>query len=143
MAWAQEVEPAKGSMVLYWIAYNGTDAQLTNIPASFTEILAGNTNKRIQADLTGRSRCRMMVCTGATAGPNGSTMECQYSLDSGSSWSSSFITATLVGTNASHSATAWVSLPVAARTDVLLRMGTNGGDGTTDPTLNILFLEIQ
>lgn len=143
MGWDVETIQPRGSTLIYWAAFNGTGAQITNIPATFTEYLAGNTNKRVQVDLSGRTRCRMMLNCGATPGPTGSTMECQYSLDAGNTWSSSFITTTMVATDASHAISAWVQIPVAARTDVLLRMGSNGGDTTTDPTPNILYLEVQ
>lgn len=143
MGWTVEtIQPRSGDHITF-CAVTGTTCQITNMPAAEQEIYAaGATNKRIPANLAGRTRARLMLACGL-AGPNGSTMGVQYSLDSGSTWSTSFATVTMVGTVSAPVPGAWFTIPTAGRTEVILRIVTLGGTGGTSPTPQLIVLDIE
>lgn len=120
--------------------YAGSAVTMTNIAAAFTEAFGGS-NRRQGANLLGRKRARA-ISGGGVNGNAGAVMEVQYSTDGGTNF------ATLCSVSiASHTATnvpgAWTAIPDAAKTDVILRAGTSGGDAAADPSFGHIALELE
>jgi len=138
---------------VYWQAGVASSAD-TNSPAAKQEWLAGLTTRRQTADLTGRTQVRGALQT-AVPGFAGSKLAFQYSVDGGANWVylDGTADATPIGAATPQLAydtaagtlttSAWATLHAAARTEVLLRVVTSGGDGIVDPTLFYLWLEFR
>lgn len=136
---------------IYWAAFQPSAAD-TNSPATRREWPVGATNRRHPANLTGYSEARL-IGHFSTPGAAGSKISVQYSLDGGTTWAFLDGTAdtTPIGAATPQLAldssvlvtSAWVTIPLAARTDVLLRVVTSDGDGVTDPIVLLLALEIR
>jgi len=126
----------------------------TNSPAAKQEWLTGLTTRRQTADLTGRTQARLALQT-AVPGFAGSKMSIQYSLDGGTNWVylDGTADATPIGAATPQVAydtaagtlttSSWATIHAAARTEVLLRIVTSGGDGIVDPTVFYLWLEVR
>lgn len=118
--------------------YAGAAVAMSNIAAGFTEIFGG-TNRRMGADLTGWTHTR--VATGGGVNGNaGAVMQVRASVDGGSNF-----TAIAEVSIASHTTTnvpgSWTAIPAALRRDVILQVGTSGGDGAADPTFGHVTVE--
>jgi hypothetical protein len=110
----------------------------TNMPAADTE-LAGATSSRFRVDLTGYTEYRWMVNVNV-AGVAGADLRVQYSTDDVSYTNlSSEIDIGSLG----RKITAWAALPAGARADVWLRIMGKQGNGTADPNLSQLRLQVR
>lgn len=138
-----------GQSVLYVITSNNiTDL---NQPAALQEFPLAATQRRLEADLTGKSQARLQVQV-VTVGFAGSKLGVQYSTDSGSTWfwltGTASASAPAAGEyvaidSAGLRLGAWVTLASAARTDVLLRMVSKDGDGAVDPAIVHVAIEVR
>jgi parallel beta-helix repeat protein len=110
----------------------------TDQPATLTEVF-GNTNRRTKVDMSGFLQCRVSVAVTA-AGVAGSHLKVQYSTDL-STWvdltSTTLIDAT--GVNVST----WENIPAGGKADVYLRAAGIDGNGTADPSLGTIQLQLK
>lgn len=109
------------------------------MPALETE-LGGVAAFRTQCDLTGYTQSRLSVSQ-TVAGNTGSVLKGQYSLDQ-SVWVDLTSTVNAASANLVKVST-WTTIPVAARTDVFLRVVGSGGDGVADPTWFQIAFEVR
>jgi hypothetical protein len=117
----------------------------TNQPAALTE-LNGTTARRTQFDLSNVSQVRLTenVLTAGAAGPPAAKLRAQYSTDQ-SSWSyldgasGPSLNIDSVGLQVSP----WVTVTAGAKADVYLRIVGLDGNGTADPVLGRLDLQLK
>lgn len=121
--------------VVVFIAPGPMDQIWTDMPAAATEI---GTRWRQYRRMDGVRGVRVLTSV-VTAGAASATLGVQYSLNSGSSWSSTVATASLASTGAV--AGTWAAWPEAAQTNVLLRVVGVDGDDSTDPQYAYVALE--
>lgn len=117
-----------------------TNLTWTSMPAASTE-LVGATTSRVQHDMSGCQQMRLAANI-ITAGFAGSKLSVQYSLDDGATWF--FMDGTADGdvgaetpqivlTSTGYVKSAWMTIAAAARTDVLLRIVGDDGNGVASP----------
>lgn len=128
----------------------------TNSPAAKQEWPVAANTRRHTIDLTGMVECRSAF-QASVAGFAGSKIAPQFSTDGGTSWTYLDGTADgtpigsaqpqsaydATGTGAGPSTSAYTAIAAAARTTVLVRWVTSGGDGIVDPTTFYLWLECR
>lgn len=110
----------------------------SNQPGAQTE-LAGSSARRIRIDLTGATQVRLSVRT-TRAGSPAAFLSVQYSLDE-NTWVGLGAGAPISGV--STTASAWQTVPAAARRDVTVRVVGQGGDGVADPIIGSVVLEVR
>ncbi len=108
----------------------------TNAPSAVTEFTGSR--RRLFVDLTHATEFRSVISV-TVAGAAGTVFRMQYSPNDGVDF---FEFAALASVNIpidsiGNKRTAWVALPDGAKTDVLVRMVTQGGDGAADPQLSV------
>jgi hypothetical protein len=114
----------------------------TNQPAALTELF-GTTASRVKADLTAAAQVRLL-CNVVQAGAATAAIRVQYSIDQ-SSWN--YLDGT-AGPSVSVSTTGlkvspWVGPAAAAKADVFIRAVGINGDGTADPSLGNILLQVK
>jgi hypothetical protein len=110
----------------------------TNMPAAETE-LVNNASVRFKIDLTGYTEYRWMVNVNVV-GAATADLRVQYAADDVTYADlSSEIAINTLG----RKVTAWEALPVGARADVFLRVMGKQGNGTADPNLSQLRLQVR
>lgn len=117
----------------------------TDMPSAVTEFL-GSTAGRIKYDLTPFSQARLVVRMAAVAGAAGSELRVQYSTDDSTYTNyldGSTGPSTVITTNNTTFAGAWVTIVAAARADVFLRVVGAGGDGVADPVFGTVVLQVR
>ncbi len=109
--------------------------------ASFTEIDASG-RFRVWLDLTNATEMMIhfMQTNAATTNPR---VEAQYSLNNGSSWTTTNVSTTFSTTPNVYIPGTWMSIPPAARVPVLLRVGTIGGNGAESPDLTNIYVSVR
>jgi hypothetical protein len=137
MPWTQSL-PTPGRDHIDWF---GTTTVWTNAPALNTEIL-GAANRRKAASLQGRTRARLSVAL-TVAGVAGWTLSAAYSLDGGTSWSTLNADCVVGATTGTTVHGAWGTIPLAARTDVLVTLFGRDGNGVADPSILTATLELE
>lgn len=125
------------------IGLNMGSTTLTSAPAALQEI-TNTAIRRDKCDLTGMAQVRL-VARVSTVGVAGCELRAQYSTDE-SSWvyldgstGPAISLATPTGTKAS----AWATLPDAAKADVFLRLVTINGDGAASPVIGNAGIQVQ
>jgi hypothetical protein len=114
-----------------------------NMPASLTNLLGGTT-PGIKADLSGFTEARLVVRQ-ASAGAASAELRVQYSTDE-STWAyldggtGPAVEATAANTSKVSS---WVTIEVAGRADVWLRVAGINGDGVTSPSFQNISLHVR
>lgn len=121
--------------VVVFISPGPMDQIWTDMDAAATEL---GTRWRQRRRMDGVVAARMLTSV-TVIGAAGATLGVQYSLDSGSSWSSTVTTVSLAATGAI--AGSWATWPAEARGDVLMRIVGVDGDGATDPQYAYIALE--
>lgn len=128
-----------------WITFYGAGATAqTDAPAGFQELFAG-TNRRAQALLSGRRRMRVSS-GGGVVGFAGSTLQVWASIDGGSTLLDTGCKVAIdsaVGHTSLVAPGSWADIPAAMRRDVILAVGTFGGNATVDPNFGWIVLEID
>lgn len=129
----------------------GAAVSFTAQPATLTEIFSATTvNRRVIADLTGRTRARIYVGGGA-AGASTAQLRAQYTLDLTGATGWDYLDATsgpqvgilTIGGSTPTQVSPWVAITAAARTAVLLRIVGILGDDATTPTISHLGVEVS
>jgi hypothetical protein len=114
----------------------------TNQPLATTEF-DGATNRRLAVNLSNATEARFQANI-TTSGAAGSTLRVQYSTNGGTSWTNlNGGTGPTVPITAGLQTTAFFAIDAAARTDVLLRVVGQNGNGTTDPAFMTMNLEVR
>lgn len=108
----------------------------TNMPAAATEFTG---TPRTKADLSAVDDVRIVVCV-AVVGNAGATLAVQYSTDQ-NTWATLTETAGISALNVQVSA--WTPIPVGAKGDVFLRVLGTGGNGTIDPQMKLVQLQVR
>lgn len=141
------------SKTLEFLSSNTAESTLvlTNQANAEQIINNGTTNARYARyiDLTPFSTIRIVSrVTVSSASANNPRLYLKYSTDNGSNY-------TLIGDGTSASdilslssasgvkKSGWITIPSGAKTDVLLQLYQNGGDGTADPALAWVYVEIK
>lgn len=106
----------------------------TNMPSTETEYL-GVAVHRVFANLKGLRQSRIQIAV-TTAGAAASFLKIQYTVDltGADGWADLTTSAVLTSTGPAKST--WSLIPAAARTEVLLRIVGDDGDGAADPVIN-------
>lgn len=120
------------------IAINVSNVTLTNMAAALTEF-AGTVHRRCLVDLAHAGRCRLTARV-STAGAAGATLKAQYSTDE-SNWVD--LTTTLSLASIGTVGSTWQEVPTGARGDVVVRVVGENGNGTADPVIGNLMIEVQ
>lgn len=120
--------------------YAGTAITHTNQTAAFTELNAA-TNRRADAYLGSVDDCRCEI-GGGVNGSAGTLGAVRYSADAGANFSV-LATCPADSMTATIRAGTWQAVPAAAKTDVILQAGLQGGDGVADPTVSTIRLECR
>jgi hypothetical protein len=114
----------------------------TNQPAALTELF-GTTASRLKADLTAATQVRL-VCNALQAGAASAAIRVQYSADQ-TLWNyldGSTGPSVSVGTTGVK-VSSWASPTAGAKTDVFIRAVGINGDGTADPSLSNILLQVK
>lgn len=120
--------------------YSAGAVAWSNMPLARTELFGG-TFERFVVDLTGFTQF-MLQSNVAVVGTAGAVLMLEYSLNQGGAWSPMDDTAQIGLASTGLRVSSWKTVPVAARTEVWLRIVGSGGDGAVDPqivTLAALF----
>jgi hypothetical protein len=110
--------------------------------ASFSEITSSQIH-RIAVDLTNVSEMKIhfQQTAIATTTPR---IEVQYSLNNGSSWTTTNVSGTFSSATAIiYIQGAWTGIPAAAKAPVLLRVGTIGGNGSESPDVANIYISVR
>lgn len=117
----------------------------TNMPAALTEFL-NNANFRNKADLTNVTEARVISVLTAVGASTTTEIRVEYSLN-GTTWATLGTTANtplvVIGNTAGIKVGAWVSVVVAAKADVYLRVVGINGNGAADPNFNKIVLQVK
>jgi hypothetical protein len=141
----------RGSVVTF-IASGNSGTVTTNIPAAVGEFDT-NARQRLTVDLTGYTQCRSQCGVHTGAAITG-FLGFQFSTDAGSTWKwldGSTDTSTTGEpksqfdntVNNTVTRSAWTTIHADARASVLLRVVVLGGNGTSDPSVYLVALEIR
>lgn len=109
--------------------------------ASFSEITSSSLH-RVWLDLTNASEMKIhfMQTSVAVTTPR---IEVQYSLNNGSSWTTTGVSATFGTVANTYIPGTWTSIPVGAQAPVLLRVGTIGGNGSESPDVANIYISVR
>ena len=132
-------------VIVFSQGLTGASETWTNMPAAVTEFI-GDTNRRVNVDLTGTAEARLSLRTGGVAAPANGKLAVQYSTDSGSTWAyldASSGPSCLCDSASTNAVGSWVTVAAAAKTDTLLRIVGSGGNGTADPVFTRIQLETK
>ena len=108
----------------------------TNMPSAATEFTG---TPRTKVDLGAVDDVRIVVCVGVV-GNAGATLVVQYSTDQ-SAWNTLTDTVSINALNVQVSA--WSTIPAGAKGDVFLRVVGAGGNGTMDPQIKLVQLQVR
>lgn len=127
---------------LYTFMASGATETWANQPSGTTEF-DGATNRRLAIDLSSATQARFQANV-TTSGAGGATLRVQYSTNGGTSWTNlDGGTGPTIPVTSGLQTTAFFTIDVAARTDVLLRVVGQGGNGFTDPAFMTMNLEVR
>ena len=123
--------PVCGEISFHAVGFG--DWELVGVPSELTDL---GTSHHQWFETSGFNLARIIAYV-KTAASSGTQLVAQYSADEGATWSyldgSSGPTLNISATGPQRSG--WATLAGGARTDVIYRMCTYGGDGTTTPVL--------
>lgn len=129
------------------IAFRAPYSQLAaTTPSAFQEF--GNTTSgRARADLTGATQARLIVRTNSAPSAN-TKIRVQYALVSDGSGTFNYLDgdagpSITIGSQIATAASSWVNITPAAMTDVILRLVTLDGDGSTSANWANMYLEVR
>jgi hypothetical protein len=134
-------DPGTSRLAIAVTAPGAAAQAITNMPAADQEFLLGSTNYRYPAELTGFTQARVVAQVTAASAAN-AKLRLQYSLDNGGSWTDAGPELALAGA-AGWKRGAWTTLAVGARADVLLRLMQSGGDGSADPAVRAVTVDVR
>ena len=123
----------------YKVVFNTGNLAWTNMPAAETE-LAGVVHRRCRVDLTDCDRCRLTARV-STQGAAGSVLKAQYATADAGPWTDLTIGVSLAAVDTA--AGAWGDVPAGAKGDVIVRVVGVGGNGTADPVIGNVVLEVR
>jgi hypothetical protein len=121
---------------------------LTNHPNS-EQALGNSGGTYIQFDATGFAQIRVSVrVTAASASGNNPRLYPSYSTDGGTNFTTIGAGTVASGDAISMAAvgsytTNWITIPTAARADLVFRISQNGGDGAADPSTGIATIQFR
>lgn len=125
------------------VPMNAAPVTLTSQTAAFSET---NIARRCAVDLTNKTQARFTCYCNVASAVATSVLRIQYSTDAGATWSDWSATATDVDMLLNAIAlrvTAWLTIPVAARRDVHLRIWHGGGNGTASPGVTLVTAQFR
>lgn len=125
--------------------YAASSAVQTDAPVAFQEFLAGASNRRTMADLSGFSRMRV-IAGGGVVGASGTVTEIWYSIDGGTNFLTMNCSVAIdasVGHITIIQPGSWAAIPPGAKRDVILVAGTRLGNATADPAFGHIVVEMQ
>lgn len=111
------------------------------VPSAQTEFLGGTT-RRLSVDLRRMHYCRISRGMSAAAAA-GSTINIQFTTDLTGATGWTDLSPTVNADAANYAVSSVGSIPSAARTDVLLRIVGQGGNGTTSGTFQTVYLHVR
>lgn len=109
--------------------------------ASFSEITSSALH-RVKLDLTNATQMRIHFMQTAVAVTN-PRIEIGYSLNNGGAWTLSGISATFGTVVNTYITGAWTDIPPGMKADVLLRIGTIGGNGSESPDVANIYISYR
>lgn len=109
-----------------------------NMPTALTEVF-GNQFRRVQINLSNADAVRLTANI-TTQGAINAVLFAQYSLDQ-SNWN--VLTSNLNLNPIGFKTTSWEAIPSGARGDVYVRMVGQNGDGTADPVICQLAIQVR
>jgi hypothetical protein len=120
----------------------GANLALTNHPNS-EQPLANSQRSAVKVQSNGYTEVRLtaIVLVGS-ASVNSPRIYFQYSTD-GTNWIGDGTAANISLTTTGAKETSWITLPVGAVGDVYVRVAMNGGNGTEDPALGNVTIQLR
>ena len=143
LKWAAAAAGATGVPANVLVISPGAAAIASVIPTPVTEF-NGLTIHRAQHDLTSATQVRLVLNTPVGAGVVEGVIAVQFSLNSGSTWA--YLdggSGPSCGYNAGTTAGGWVAITAGAKADVLLRIVTSSGNGTTSAPFGSLYVQVK
>jgi hypothetical protein len=125
------------------LAFNAATVVWTNQPAALTELFGLNDRRR-KYDLTQFTEARLVVNV-EVAGFAGSSLYAEFSTTDGGTYAAldNATGPNALLTTAGTIVSAAVSLTAAAKADVFLRISGINGDGTADPEIGLVTLQVR
>jgi hypothetical protein len=105
-----------------------------------SEEIDSGARHRVQADLTNASEIRVVVKQNAAAVT--ASVRIEYSTNAGGAWNTGCSVALSTSTGLTLSG-AWTTIPAGMKADVLIRPIYTGGNGTEDPSVDNVYLQVK
>lgn len=115
----------------------GVSLTLTNMAAGAAELTG---NDRTRADLTQVNEVKLGTTMGVV-GAAQSFMQAHYASGTQANWAD--LTNMLAMSGLNYWETAWTAIPPGARTDAFIRIMISGGNGTADPQVRNIFVQVR